>query len=152
MGAKKDLDNHLPRLVYFLTILLFALPLIPRGARPLLLLLYSITTISSGIIHKESFKWKMFILNSVLFLSYALSLIYTEDIAYGFRKIGTCIPLILFPLIFSSMSKKCVDYVLERRYKLMWVYISATGSRNIFSYMNNRLHVDPLIIFKLLIF
>lgn len=126
MGFKERIEVLLPKTLYIGTILMFLSPIIPRGIRPVVIGLYLIFSITSGILDKTAFRWKYLFLNSSLLLVYLLSLFYTEDLPYGFKKISSSLSLIAFPLIYASMSKRCLDYILERRFKLMWYFIIAT--------------------------
>ncbi len=126
MGLKKQLIKNLPSILFYLTMAMFLLPMVPRGVRPVLLSIYGVFSITSGILYKQKFNWQNFLINSGLLISYLISLFYSENLDYGLRKLTTCLPLILFPLFFSSMATKCLDYILERRYQLMWCFIVAT--------------------------
>jgi hypothetical protein len=107
------------------------MPIVPRGARPFLIGLYLLATIFSKVMDKETFRWNYFLLNSSLFFLYLISLFYTEDLSYGIRKVSTGAALILFPFVIASMSKRCLTYILARRYTLMWYFIIATLILNI---------------------
>jgi O-antigen ligase len=126
MGFKEKLTKFLPQLLYYMTALMFLMPIIPRGVRPVLIGIYALLAICSKILDKENFKWNYFLLNSSLFIFYLMSLLYTEDISYGMRKISTGAALLVFPLVIACMSKRCLTYILDRRYQLMWYYIVAT--------------------------
>jgi hypothetical protein len=140
MGSKEKITYLLPKLVYIGTIIMFLMPIIPRGIRPVFIALFLIISITSAIIDREKIKWKYFFLNSSLFLIYLFSLLYTEDVFYGLRKLSTSVSLLIFPLIFASMSKRCLDYVLDRRHDLMWYFISATIILNIAAFIKFYLH------------
>ncbi|MEN8817179.1 MAG: O-antigen ligase family protein [Nonlabens sp.] len=131
MGFKEKLKPFLPKLLFYLTALMFLMPVVPRGLRPIAIALYAIMALVSKFIDKEEFKWTYFFLNSGLFIMYLLSLFYTEDLSYGLRKVSTGAALIIFPLVISSMSKRCLSYILERRYYLMWCFIVATLILNV---------------------
>ncbi len=126
MGFQQKLALYLPQFIYSCCALMFLMPIIPRGFRPIVIGLLLFGAIISAVINKEPFKWSNFILNSSLLVIYVISLSYTDDLDYGFRKIGTSSGILIFPLIFSLMSKECIKYILERRYRLMWLFIIAT--------------------------
>lgn len=131
MGLKVMLKSYLPQSLFYLTMAMFVMPIIPSGVRPFIIGLYIIAAFYSRFVDKEPFKWYYFLLNSGLFLFYLISLIYTEDIDYGLKKISTAASLIIFPLIISSMSKRCLSYILNRRFTLMWCFIYATLVLNV---------------------
>jgi O-antigen ligase len=148
MGFKEKLTKYLPQLLFYMTVAMFLMPIIPRGARPILIGLYAIAAISSQIIDREHFKWNYFLLNSSLFFFYLISLLYTEDLSYGFRKISTGVALIIFPLVTASMSKRCLTYILDKRYTLMWFFIIATLIVNVgaFIIFSNQYSFDEVIL------
>ncbi|WP_405378521.1 O-antigen ligase family protein [Nonlabens sp. Asnod3-A02] len=131
MGFKEKLKAKLPQLLYYLTMVMFLMPVIPRGVRPVFIAFYAIGAVCSKIMDKEPFKWGYFLLNSSLFLMYIVSLSYTEDISYGMRKLSTGVTLLIFPLVIACMSKRSITYILSKRYDLMWLYIIATLILNI---------------------
>lgn len=131
MGFKEKLNLQLPKILYYLTAAMFMLPAVPTGVRPILIALYVVGAVASTVVHREPFKWGLFILNSSLFFMYLISLFYSNDISYGLRKIATAASLLVFPLIMASMSKACLIYILERRFKLMWYFIIATLILNV---------------------
>ncbi|KQC34479.1 O-antigen polymerase [Nonlabens sp. YIK11] len=114
--------------------ILFAMPIIPRGIRPFLIGVVLLLSIVSFFVDNEKFKWQYFLLNSGLFVLYCFSLLYTEDLSYGIRKIAAASSLLIFPLIIACMSKRCVQYILDRRYVLMWFFIIATLALNILAF------------------
>ncbi|PZX44227.1 O-antigen ligase [Nonlabens dokdonensis] len=131
MGFKEKVIEHLPKYIYYLTVVMFLMPIVPRGARPILIGIYALGAITSMYFDKEKFRWGIFLLNSSLFFLYVFSLLYTEDIPYGLRKVSTGAAFIIFPLVFSSMSKRCLSYILQRRFQLMWFFIIATLLLNV---------------------
>jgi len=128
--------------------MLFLMPIVPRGVRPVFIGLLLLGSIYSNFVHKEKFKWNYFVLNSGLFLLYVISLFYTDDLNYGLRKISTGASLIIFPLIIASMSKRCIHYILDRRYVLMWLFIIATLLLNVgaFVMFSMRYSFDEVIL------
>ena len=78
-------------------------PVSASGARStgvLPILLFAVGLIQ--FIRKPRIKadWKSFFLNASLFMSYGITFLYSEDIAYAFRKIGPYTWSLIFPLIF----------------------------------------------------
>lgn len=129
------LKLHLPQVLFYLTSAMFIMPIIPRGARPFVIGLYIVVAIYSKFADRESFKWYYFLINSGLFFFYLISLIYTEDIDYGLKKISTASSIIIFPLIISSMSRRCLSYILDRRFTLMWYFIFSTLVLNVGAFL-----------------
>jgi hypothetical protein len=148
MGFKEKLKSHLPQLLFYMTVAMFLMPVIPRGARPIFIGVYAIGALFSKVIDRENFKWSYFLLNSSLFFIYLISLLYTEDLSYGLRKVSTGAALIIFPFVIASMSKRCLTYILDRRYILMWAFIIATLLLNLgaFVIFSRRYSFDEVIL------
>jgi O-antigen ligase len=106
---------------------LFMMPIIPRGLRPIFIFVFLAAAVYSFVMETSKFKWVNFLINASIFIMYAISLIYTEDINYGFKKLGTGASLIIFPLAFSFLADKHIKYLLEKRFQFMWLFIIATA-------------------------
>jgi O-antigen ligase len=117
---------------------MFLFPLIPRGVRPVVIVLLLLITFYEGFISKQKPRWSFILLNSSLFLMYIISLSYTEDLSYGFKKVSSGLSLAVFPLIFGLMSQKTLSYIYLRRFKLLWAYVIAVVSLCIISFIKFR--------------
>ncbi len=126
MGGKNRLASILPTSLYWCVAGLFFMPALPRGVRPLIIALFLIGSFLSAWVEKSKPKWGFIFLNASLIFFYTLSLIYTEDLAYGFKKILTASSLLLFPLGFFSMGKRSLHHVMDRKHSLMFIFIIAT--------------------------
>ena len=135
MAEERSIAKFLPQFLFWAMAVLFIMPIVPRGARPFFIGLLLLGSIYSKIVDREKFKWNYFLLNSGLFLFYVVSLFYTDDVDYGLRKLSTGASLIVFPLIIASMSKRCLQYILDRRYILMWLFIITTLLLNVVAFI-----------------
>ncbi|WP_124979075.1 O-antigen ligase family protein [Nonlabens xiamenensis] len=120
------MQTKLRKALGLVSMIIAFMPAIPRGVRPIFLGVFLLLSIIDGLKSNDKFKWSYFLMASSLYVFYLLSLTYTSDLEYGLKKIGTAIPLLLFPLAFAFMSKASIRYILDRKYRLMWCYIIAT--------------------------
>lgn len=89
-------------LLKFGFIFLALFPLIPnrvKGLPVILLLLFAIILFFKK--KRSKFNWILFLINSSTFLVYLLSLLYTSNISYAFKKLEISLSLLVFPLIFA---------------------------------------------------
>lgn len=131
MGAKILIEKHSNTILWLLTAMMFAFPVIPSPVRPVCIVLFVIGSIWSSYYSKQQFRWRYFLLNASVFIVYLISLTYSDDVSYGFRKIETGASLIVFPLIFSLISIKHLNYIFENIHKLMWIFITTVLIANL---------------------
>ncbi|WP_228547282.1 O-antigen ligase family protein [Nonlabens antarcticus] len=126
MDGKKELSHWLSKALIVCTGLMFLMPIIPRGVRPTAIALLVILSIVTSLQQEQKFKWFYFLLNSGLFICYVISLLYTDDVAYGLKKLETGASIIVFPFLFAIMNESYLKLLLKNRFKFMWLFIMAT--------------------------
>ena len=75
-------------------------PIIPNNLKGIFTIILLITSFNYYIRNNRKSYVAPFLTNSALFFVYLISLIYTTDFYYGFKKLGTGITMVVFPLIF----------------------------------------------------
>jgi len=121
----------------FISLALF--PLIPnriKGLPVILLLLFSIFLFFNE--KRKQFNWKLFLINSSIFLVYLFSLLYTSNISYAMKKLEISLSLLVFPLIFSLIwrFKEVLDYkVLLKKIIFVFFHSVVVFSGIVFSYL-----------------
>lgn len=77
-------------------------PLIPNRIKGLPVIILLVSSFLLFLKTKNKlFNWKLFIVNSSLFLVYLLSFLYTSNIADAIKKLETSLSLMVFPLAFA---------------------------------------------------
>lgn len=107
----------------------FLMPILPNVARNILVAILLIVVII-GLFDKQTRvrpDYKFIILSGLLYVSYAVSLLYTEDLAVGFKKLETGSTLLLIPLIFGLAPQNPILRFRENLDKLLSVYIYSTA-------------------------
>ncbi len=84
------------------SIIFFGLfPLMPNKFTGILIIIISLISLKYYLENfKEKIFLKLFFINSILLFGYFLSLFYSSDLSYAFRRLGPGISIIIFPLIF----------------------------------------------------
>lgn len=76
-------------------------PLIPNKFTGILIIMISLISLNYYLENfKEKIYLKPFFINSILLFAYILSLFYSSDLSYAFKRLGPGISIIIFPLIF----------------------------------------------------
>jgi len=80
-------------------------PIIPNTVKGLPIILLLGLALFYRHEKQRSFNWKLFIINSGVYIIYILSIIYTSNLSYGGRKLETGLSLMIIPLIFALIWK-----------------------------------------------
>ena len=93
------------------SIILFGLyPIMPNSFKGVLMIFLFLSSSFYFLKSKNrKFNLKPFLINSSLFFLFLISMFFTEDLYYGFKKLGPGISILLFPLVF---------YILLGNYEL----------------------------------
>ena len=110
---------------------MFILPIFPSKIQPSIIVIFSILVLLSIFREKIKFDKKFFLINSGVYLLMILSLIYTENIDYGLKKLLTMLPLIIFPIIFSFAPSPFIKHIVIKKYNYMYLYVIAIFILNI---------------------
>ncbi len=94
--------ESLLKLAFFLMSILL---LFPSNIKPLVIGVFAIVMIGFIYFEKLKFDVKYFTINGAIYLLLILSLVYTDDIAYSFKKFESMSSLFIFPFLFSFLSK-----------------------------------------------
>jgi len=107
----------------------FLMPILPNVARNILVAILLVVVIIGLFDKKSSVKpdYKFIILSSLLYISYAVSLLYTENLAVGFKKLETGSTLLLIPLIFGLAPQNTIFKFRENLDKLLSIYVYSTA-------------------------
>lgn len=110
---------------------LFALFLLPVFPKLLSSILIGVFTLLSFLVYfsrkRKNYRFGYFILSSLLYFTYLLSLIYTSNIEYGLQKLSTALPILLLPLAFGTFSNKQIAFCRKRLKDFLKLYVAAVG-------------------------
>jgi len=125
-------EHILSALFLYSVITLFSLPLLPKTLQILSIAFFVIISLLCFLKYKPPFKWTYFLINSSLYLLYIISLLYTEDLIYGFKKLESAAALIIFPLGFSLAPKMLIEQVIKKLNLLSLIFVIAVVTLNLF--------------------
>jgi len=108
------------QLSFYLLIVLSFFPIMPYGVMSAAILLFLATCVITNFQNFNNQYHKVglipFVINAAFFLALALTLVYSENLKFGWRQIERGLPLLLFPLIFlyfpPKLTKKQLRIVL----------------------------------------
>lgn len=113
MNKKKELYN-INKTVLVLTYGLFIIPILPNLIGNIIICVFVLSTLWSYFKNddrRKRFNWSFFMTLVTVYICYITSLFYSENIDYAFKKLGTAVPLFLFPLAFSFLSNELIDLI-----------------------------------------
>ncbi|MBL7471758.1 O-antigen ligase family protein [Robertkochia sediminum] len=95
--------------------------LLPFNFRPYIIAIFGIGVILHIIANRRAWDKGFFIVNSSIFLVLVISLLYSADFHYGLKKLGTMLPLLVFPFLFSFLIKNndLTMYVRENHFRIV---------------------------------
>ena len=103
-------------IVYFSLALLFALILLPRNLKSIVILLFGISVILLNFNRKKYFNTRFFLLNVIFFFGIICTLLYTTNYDYAIRKLQTMSSLLVFPFLFSLFNLEDRQKILKQKY------------------------------------
>ena len=117
-------ENKTENLIYHLCFIAFAFPLLPNFLRNVLMALLVITVIISYFSSKvnKNINVKLIFLGSSLYLTYLLSMFWTDNIDLGLKKLSTGLPLLVFPIIAGLLSKDVINRLRNKIHYLLGIY------------------------------
>ena len=110
---KQYIINQNSKITYFFLIALTFFPVLPTGVESVLMITSFLFSLSYFMIEGKKFwnrkKTLYSLLFSSLFLIYAFSLIYTQNIGNGIKYIIRLLPTVLFPALFLFNDKELIN-------------------------------------------
>ena len=126
-------------------VIMFASPLFPIKIKPVAIGFFGLCVLLANFKNTLRFDKKFFFINASIYLLMILGLLYTQNIAYGFKKLETMSSLVIFPLIFSLFPKKILKSVFKNRYSYIFIYVVAVLIFNLVSFFYHSLHYGSSI-------
>ena len=104
--------------------LLFIIPLFPTNIKSIIIAFFSLILILDILKKRRvDFRPGFFFANASLYLFIIISLAYTDNLSYGFKKIETMSSLFIFPLVFSLFPEDAIKKANKNRNRYLFVYI-----------------------------
>ena len=116
-------------------LLMFSMPLFPTNIKPVVIGLLGVAVLISNYGEKLRFNKRLFLTNGGIYLLLALSMLYSDNMEFGIRKLETMSSLIIFPLIFSILPTFSEKNINEKRHWYLFAFFLATVIFNIASFL-----------------
>lgn len=118
---KDKLDN----LIYYLCFVAFLFPLLPSFLRNVVMGLLFLSVLVNHFSSKEKkgINYKLLFLGSSLYFTYLISLLWTDNLDLGFKKLSTALPLLLLPVTLSLLSQDLINRLRIKLHYLLGTYI-----------------------------
>ena len=104
---------------------MFALPLFPSNLKPYNIAFFGLVILFINRKNDFTFDFKSFFINSSIYLLMILSLLYSENLHYAFKKLETMASLIIFPMIFSLYPQTMIKKLQHNRNRYMIVFFGS---------------------------
>lgn len=127
------------RVMHYAFIMMFGITLIPNAIRPYVIIVLGFAIVFTQPFFKK-FSIKKAVINSAFFILLVLSLLYTKNLEYGFKKLETMSSLIIFPILFSFLSNKTINQLKSRKHIYMWVFAIAVLVFNVLFFLYHLNH------------
>jgi O-antigen ligase len=124
--------------------LMFCLVIIPSNLKSIIIGVLSAFVIYNSISKRNKLNKKFLVLNASTFLVIGLTLIYSNNLKYGLDTLGKMSSLLVFPLLFSLMSKSEIANIFKNLRFFMWLYIISVCLFNIVPFTYYLLTQDTL--------
>lgn len=131
MGVKLLSDIKFTSIFTVVVALLFMTPILPQPLKIAAIGIFLVICFFNFFTKKPTFKWKFFLINSCVYIVYILSLLYTDNLLYGLRKLEVSAALVVFPLGFALVSRGVLNNAMKQIKVFFYVYITSVVSLNI---------------------
>ncbi len=111
------------RLLSVSMILVFMLPIFPNNIKPMVIGFLGVIVLVNTDFKNINFNIKYFLISTAIYFFLVISLIYSDNVGYGLKKLETMSSLLVFPFIFSILSKDVVSFIRKNRQCYLWVFI-----------------------------
>lgn len=139
------MKNLKTRLLSVSMILVFMLPIFPTNIKPLVIGFLGVIVLAHTDFQNINFNIKYFLISVSVYFFLIISLIYSDNVGYGLKKLETMSSLLVFPFIFSILSKDVVYFIRKNKQLYLWVFILTVLTLNIGFFCYHILHYKSTI-------
>ncbi len=111
--------------------LLFALVILPSNAKAYAILIFGAAVFAHLLSRKWHFDWKFFLTNGLLFLLVGITVLYSDNMDYAFKKLQSMASLLVFPFIFALFTKEEGKRIFRNITTYLWIYVIAVFLINV---------------------
>ncbi len=115
--------------------LLFASVLFPSNIKSVAIGLFALSSIIHFICAKNQFNARFFIINASVFIVIVVTLLYSDNTAYGVRKLTTFLSLVIFPLCFALYSREDIWQLYTKKKTYLFTYVISVVLMNVLPFI-----------------
>ncbi|MFT5891920.1 MAG: O-antigen ligase [Dokdonia sp.] len=115
--------------------LLFALVVLPSNLKAIAILLFGIAALINALQRPWYFDKRFFITNAILFLVISLTYFYSDNTAYGERKLTQMASLIVFPFVFAMLTKEDSKEIFKNLTTYLCIYVIGVFLFNVIPFL-----------------
>ena len=115
--------------------LLFASVLLPSNVKSIAIGLFAIISVFHFFKSKNTFNTRFFLVNGLVFIVVAITLLYSDNVEFGIKKLTIFLSLILFPLCFAMYSRDDIKYLHTHLERYFAVYIVTVALFNVIPFL-----------------
>lgn len=131
MNTSLNARSNLSTVFIVAMAILFITPILPQALKIVSIGSFLAVCIFDFIKHRPVFKMRYFIFNSIVYIAYVISLLYSDNFIYGLRKLEVGASLIVFPLGFALISKTFLNEAIRKLKLYFYLYIFSVLGLNI---------------------
>lgn len=115
--------------------LLFALVVLPSNLKAIAILVFGIAVLMNVLKRPWHFDTRFFITNTLLFLVILGTYFYSDNTAYGQRKLMQMASLIVFPFVFAMLTKEESKEIYKNLTTYLWIYVIGVFLFNVIPFL-----------------
>ncbi|MBU2949620.1 O-antigen ligase family protein [Tamlana agarivorans] len=110
-------------MMFFVCFLFGLFPILPFNLKPMTVVIPLLIGVWVFIKHKKACIKKAFVYNSIVFILYLLSILYSDDVDYAIQRTITVSSMILLPLFYIFISSLKVDLGVVEKIERLLFYV-----------------------------
>ncbi len=116
-------------------LLLFASIVFPTNIKSVVIALFVIASVVHFFKSKNTFNTRFFISNALIYVVILVTLLYSDNVSYGLKKLTTLSSLVVFPFCFSLFSKEDIAYFYSHLQKYLVTYLITVVMFNVLPFL-----------------
>jgi len=132
---EKTTDQKGLKVLLWSLCLLFSLVLFPRNLKIVPIGFLAIVTLVLWFKNNRIFYNRFFLINSFFYGCIAITFLYSDNTAYGLRKLTGLLTFLIFPLIFAMIPQQYIQGIYQKRHRLYWVFLISVFVFNVGAFL-----------------
>lgn len=116
-------------------VLLFASVLLPSNVKSIAIALFALISVIHFFKSKNTFNFPFFIVNSLVFIVIGVTLIYSDDKAFGLNRLVRLLSLVIFPFCFALYDREDIRHIQNHIKKYLSIYLISVVVFNVLPFL-----------------